>query len=320
MLFLLKKPPLCRDLRLNSQVIAWGLITNPRLIHHPELHSSDACELLIWSLLSDKQNGTHEWKKVGEDCHFKHIVMARTSQSRWGWEFLTQEKPAWTKAAFKWCCHFVPPQSCFSLLGQPHCELAEGTGLAKICLPVYLSKSYFSPSRLHFSQLNVRVNHSLIRVLTSPGSPFFLNLALIWLTTFPVLSFQKELITLPLVYLYFVHKKVSFNLCCQHWSPPACSAGSGKCVFPWDAEERAGRDHAQINILWTSIFLVIPSSNLWKKYWFSAWLIDKLSPHCLPLMKVWVTVFVCPQQENHMISFRAELFRGRRRWLLHPRE
>lgn len=133
--------------------------------------------------------------------------MARTSQSLWGWVFLAHEKPAWMKAVFKRCCYRVPPQSCFSLLGQPHNELAQGTGLAKICLPVYLSKSYFLTSRLHFHQLNVRVNHSLITVLTSPGSPFFLNIVLIRLTTFPVLSFQKELITLSLVYLYFVPKR-----------------------------------------------------------------------------------------------------------------
>lgn len=147
-----------------------------------------------------------------------------------------RSQPAWGLHSNDVVTVFVPPQSRFSLLQQLHSELAQGSGLAKTCLPIYISKTYFLASRLHFSQLNIRANHSLITVLASPGSPFFLNRSLIWLTVVPMLSFQKKLITLSLVYLYFVpgrcpltystNTKVSVltrkPTCMLHWIRQIC--------------------------------------------------------------------------------------------------
>lgn len=50
---------------------------------------------------------------------------------------------------------------------------------------------------------------------------------------------------------------------------------------------------------------------------FSAWLLDKFLPHCLPLAKACVTGFLQPQEES-LISFKAEISLGQHRQLLYP--
>lgn len=130
-------------------------------------------------------------------------------------------------------------------------------------------------------------------------------MALIWLTSFPVLLFQKEVVTLSLV-CYLCPMPMRFPLtvptqteACRHQCMPTCSAGSGIHVFPLDSGEQASTERARINTPWTSTLPVI--FNVQKKFWFLAWVIDKLQP-----LKVWIIVFFCPQQDKQMISFRAE--------------
>lgn len=251
----------------------------------------------------------------GETIPILNIVMVRIAQILWGWVFLTQEKPVCMEVMLKWHCHSVPPQSCFSLLPQSRSELAQGMCLAKKCLQ---SVIFLIQKRVkNFSQLNERMNNSLIIVLAHCilRFPIFLNIALISSTTFSMFSFQKtpshcpwfifEPETCPLIY------SVSTQVNVPTLKSTCILSGLGHHVFPWNAGSVSA--WIMLNIPWTSIL----GFKLQRKYWFSAWLIDKFLPHCLPLTKACVTGFLEPQEES-LISFQAELSWGQHRWLLHP--
>lgn len=136
--------------------------------------------------------------------------------------------------------------------------------------------------------------------------PVFLNITLISSTTFPVFSFQKDPITLSLVYLWAW--EVSFNLQVNVPTLKSTCIPSelGHHILPWNAGSVSA---------WIMLRSTYPGhpSSLWfklqRKYWFSAWLIDKFLPHCFPLMKAYVTGLLQPQEET-LISFKAELSRG----------